>query len=158
MDNTNDLNFKEEVTNDKGSIKVESPFDHTGDIVINDENENNNKIVAVNPVKINEPPKNNNINQTDTLDESIAVTLKRDLFRIYTKLRYVVIPKFNRIDDAIVNLELKNREYLEDIKNTILIEIAFIISRSIRFRWQELQAKIATTAIRIFKWTSKTSK
>ncbi len=121
MDNTNDLNFKEEVTNDKGSIKVESPFDHTGDIVINDENENNKKIVAVNPVKINEPPKNNNINQTDTLDESIAVTLKRDLFRIYTKLRYVVIPKFNRIDDASVNLELKNWDLWGPLLFTLIL-------------------------------------
>ena len=82
---------------------------------------------------------------------AIKIKFDSDLYGIiiYTWSDIKLIPK---------NLELKNREYLEDIKNTILIEIAFIISRSIRFRWQELQAKIATTAIRIFKWTSKTSK
>jgi hypothetical protein len=122
MDNTNDLNFKEEVTNDKGSIKIESPFEHTGNIVINEEI-NNNKIIAVNPIKPNEAQNNSNniMNQTDTLDESIAITLKRDLFRIYTKLRYVIIPKLDRSDDSRVNLELKNWDLWGPLLFTLLL-------------------------------------
>ncbi len=122
MDNTNDLNFKEEVTNDKGSIKIESPFEHTGNIVINEEI-NNNKIIAVNPIKPIEAQKSNKniMDQTNTLDESIAITLKRDLIRIYTKLRYVIIPKFDRSDDSNVNLELKNWDLWGPLLFTLLL-------------------------------------
>jgi hypothetical protein len=78
--------------------------------------------------------------------------------KFYSDLYGVVIYTWSDVSLVPKNLDRKNREYLEDIKNAILIETIFIISRSIRFRWQELKTKIATTTIRILKWNSKTSK
>lgn len=78
--------------------------------------------------------------------------------KFYSDLYGIVIYTWSDVSLVPKNLDRKNREYLEDIKNAILIETIFIISRSIRFRWQELKTKIATTTIRILKWNSKTSK
>lgn len=78
--------------------------------------------------------------------------------KFYSDLYGVVIYTWSDVSVVPKNLDRKNREYLDDIKNAILIETIFIISRSVRFRWQELQSKVINAIKGFFKWNSKTSK
>jgi len=49
----------------------------------------------------------------------------------------VIIFTWSTVKDIPKNLLLKNKEYLDDLKNSILIETIFIISRSFKFWLQE---------------------
>ncbi len=62
--------------------------------------------------------------------------------KFYSDLYGIIV--FTWADVSLVpkNLDMKNREYLEDIKNAVLIETIFIISRSFRFHIQEFLQNI----------------
>jgi len=116
------------------SHPIESPFEDSGNekplenIIINNENDNNN---VAQSVSHNNAAQNNSANSgnkssvtidnTNTLDEPVSTTLKRDLIRIYTKLRYVVIPKLNRTQDELTKLELKNWDLWGPLIFTLLL-------------------------------------
>lgn len=114
---------------------IESPFEDSGNekpmenIIINNDKEIAGVAIAVS--NDNKSSSNNDnvaklkssvvVDNTNTLDESVSVTLKRDLFRIYTKLRYVIVPKLNRTKDDLTNLELKNWDLWGPLIFTLLL-------------------------------------
>jgi hypothetical protein len=66
---------------------------------------------------------------------SIKVKFGNDLYG-------VIVYTWSDVKDIPKNLMLRNKEYLDDLKNTVLLETIFIISRSFRFRVLEIWRKI----------------
>lgn len=108
--------------NTSSEIKVESPFED-GKININTDSEN--KIQSINNNNQSKELKETNQNQDDdvknTLDEPVIDTLKRDLYKIYIKLRYVIIPKFNKCTDEQTNTQLKDWDLYGPLLFTLLL-------------------------------------
>lgn len=109
--------------NTSSEIKVESPFED-GKININIDSEN--KIQSINnnnnqSNELKESNKNQDEDVKNTLDEPVIDTLKRDLYKIYIKLRYVIIPKFNKSADEQTNTQLKDWDLYGPLLFTLLL-------------------------------------
>ena len=53
--------------------------------------------------------------------------------KFYSDLYGIIVYTWSDVSLIPKNLDMKHREYLEDIKNAVLVETIFIISRSLRF-------------------------
>jgi len=109
--------------NTSSEIKVESPFEE-GKINMNTDNINKISSVKGNDKANEQSEAKKGLEQDDvknTLDERVVDTLKRDLYRIYIKLRYVIIPKFNRSSDEDTNTHLKNWDLYGPLLFTLLL-------------------------------------